>query len=314
MALLAATLAAVSVPPPAIAAVPAAACGSWKVIPSPNAGSEPSLLNAVTAVSPSEAYAVGNRFDPDTGVYHTLIERWNGSKWKVASSPDPGDATNSLGSVAAVGAGEAWAVGTTVSGGSGFRTLTEHLTGGTWAAVQSPSPGDQESQLLGVTAVTAGDVWAVGFRKDAGGPRRTLVEHWDGSTWKVVKGPNVGNDDNLLYAVTAVAPDDVWAVGAFSVPWFQTLVLHWNGAKWRVVKSPNVGDGDNILYDVTPTGAPGELRAVGSAFDATGRHRSPRTAMERFEVEGDAEPGTGARVRRAVRGRCVGARRHPGGR
>jgi hypothetical protein len=203
-------------------------------------------------------------------VYHTLIERWNGTRWKRSASADPGDSVNSLAAVAARSAGDVWAVGTKANDGAGFETLTEHLSGGTWTAVPSPNPGDQENQLIGVASTATDDVWAVGFKRTTGHPRRTLIEHWNGSSWKALKSPSVGSDDNLLYGVTALAADDVWAVGVYSVPWFQTLVLHWNGSKWKVVASPNVGEGNNFLYDVAPTGVPGELLAVGSSLTDTG--------------------------------------------
>jgi hypothetical protein len=86
------------------------ACGAWTLVASPNVGSDPSILNAVAATSPSRAYAVGDWYQADTGVYHTLIERWNGSTWKRVASPDPGDTTNALQGVAASEPGDAWAV------------------------------------------------------------------------------------------------------------------------------------------------------------------------------------------------------------
>jgi hypothetical protein len=42
----------------------------------------------VTVVSPRNVWAVG---DYNTGrAYLTLIEHWNGSSWKIVSSPSPG--------------------------------------------------------------------------------------------------------------------------------------------------------------------------------------------------------------------------------
>ena len=44
---------------------------------------------------------------------------------------------------------------------------------------------------------------------------RTIVEHWDGTGWKVVHSPNPGGrgEDNDLRGVVAVSPDDgqTWA-------------------------------------------------------------------------------------------------------
>src|SRR5262249_355882 len=81
------------------------------------------------------------------------------------------------------------------------------------------------------------DVWAVGFYYN--GPRQTLVEHWNGSTWSVVPSPNPDMDDDTLNGVTAISSSDVWAVGAAGTG---TLTEHWNGSVWSVVPNPGTGD------------------------------------------------------------------------
>jgi hypothetical protein len=202
-------------------------------------------------------------------VVHTLTEEWSVDSWHVIPSADPGNSRNVLQGVSFAPDGSSWAVGFSQSVGSGFKTLIELPHAGAWTAVRSPSPGDEESVLRGVSALSSSSAWAVGYQQDAGARRRTLIERLNGSRWKVVPSPNVGDDDNLLYGVVALAADDVWAVGIYSMPWFQTLVLHWNGTRWKVVPSPNVGNGDNFLYSITALGD-GTLVAVGSSSTDTG--------------------------------------------
>jgi hypothetical protein len=51
-----------------------------------------------------------------------------------------------------------------------------------WTGGQHPpSPGFPENRLSGVVALSACDVWAVGW-EIGGGPSQTLIEHWDGSS------------------------------------------------------------------------------------------------------------------------------------
>src|SRR5215469_6280943 len=65
-------------------------------------------------------------------------------------------------------------------------------------------------------------------------------------TQSFVPSPNAGSGANALFGVSAIASNDVWAVGEFSsVSAGQTLVEHWNGVSWSVVASPNVGSGSN---------------------------------------------------------------------
>jgi hypothetical protein len=109
--------------------------------------------------------------------------------------------------------------------------------------VPPPSPGTSDNVLKGVSVISACDAWAVGF--DASGAAdQTLIEHWDGSTWKVVPSPDPGSTDNFLTSVRAVSATSIWAVGEYSDgAGDKTLILHWNGTKWKRVPSPAPGAG-----------------------------------------------------------------------
>jgi hypothetical protein len=94
------------------------------------------------------------------------------------------------------------------------------LTCQAWTGVQPPSPG-QVNELAGVAVVSACNIWAVGwFTSDASGSAKdqTLIEHWDGSSWAVVPGPDLGSGPrgSQLTSVRAVSASDVWAVGVES--------------------------------------------------------------------------------------------------
>jgi hypothetical protein len=116
-----------------------------------------------------------------------------------------------------------------------------------WRVVPSPNFGPYDNYLDGVAALSADDVWAVGYY---GG--QTLVEHWDGSSWSIVPSPNPGTTDSWVQGVAAINPNNVWAVGAYTTDGSEqvTLTIHWDGNSWSVVPSPNVGPGLNILYSV----------------------------------------------------------------
>ncbi len=197
---------------------------SWSTVSSPNVGSE-SELRGVVAVSGSSIWAVGNS---DHG---PLIEHWNGSAWTVSLDLDwGGGGLNAVGRVP--GTKELWAVG-----GVNGTTLNEHYVRGSWNLVSAP-PGAINS----VAAVSATDVWAAGV--SVATPRRTLIEHWDGSQWSVVPSPNVSSGDNFLSGLTAVpGTSKVWAVGwASTESGYGTLTLKWNGSAGKVIPSPSPGD------------------------------------------------------------------------
>ena len=142
----------------------------------------------------------------------------------------------------------------------------------TWTIQPTPNRSADFNQLSGVSANTASDVWAVGtFRGPSSFAYRTLIEHFDGTTWRALKSPNSGTLNNELNAVSADAGNDAWAVGFHIVGSSdRTLTERWNGTKWSVVASPNVGSGRNDLRGVAAL-SPGDAWAVGAVgvTDAT---------------------------------------------
>jgi len=173
----------------------------WTVVPSPNKGPFPNALSDVAAVAPDDVWAVGTWF---TKAFddRTLTLHWDGSAWHRVKSPNagPASAANDLVSVAAIATDDVWAVGA-----RGLHTLTLHWDGLGWSAVHSPTPGGI-ADLAGVVASGPGDVWAVGGRVDPqANAVRTLVEHWDGTTWTVMESANKGPSDNHLWGISAVA-------------------------------------------------------------------------------------------------------------
>src|SRR5439155_24893318 len=123
--------------------------------------------------------------------------------------------------------------------GSSSQTLVQHWDGTRWQTVPSPNPGTAGNYLLGVAAVSAADVWAVGYFVHSLTGSRTLVEHWDGSAWKVVASPNPGPASNSLSAIAASSATGVWAVGTYATldGANRTLVERWDGSAWAVVPS-----------------------------------------------------------------------------
>jgi hypothetical protein len=162
----------------------------WSQVPSPNP--HPNGTNfffGVTAVSTNNVWAVGYTYSTGAGTL-TLTEHWDGNQWSIVPSPNPDPFSDYLFSVSAASSNDVWAVGyylTTVGGIRYSRTLTEHWNGNQWSVVPSPNIGTDNNQLTDTTAVSANDVWAVGYYFDTSVQNlRTLVEHWNGVQWSVV--------------------------------------------------------------------------------------------------------------------------------
>jgi hypothetical protein len=111
---------------------------------------------------------------------------------------------------------------------------------GTLTIVPSPNRPALHEALSGVVALTSRNVWIVGYSSDplASNRDRTLIKHWDGFLWKVVPSPAPGEASRLL-GISAVAANDIWAVGYYDTTRIRhTLLLHWDGNAWTVGTSP----------------------------------------------------------------------------
>ncbi len=85
---------------------------SWSLATSPNPiGATNSILAGVSCASATNCFAVGDY--QNSSATKMLLERWNGTSWAIAATPDPTDATNSnLSGVACAGNTNCKAVGT----------------------------------------------------------------------------------------------------------------------------------------------------------------------------------------------------------
>lgn len=240
--------------------------GAWTLLSSPNVGTNGNHLFGVAAVSANDIWAVGD-YNDGPNMYHsrTLAEHWNGSSWSIVASPNPATGSSDddqLQAVAAVSSNNVWAVGY-ISNNDIFaaRTLIEHWNGASWSVVPSPNPTVSQ-YLYGVTAISASDIWAVGYFTDqqtqAGSGSLTL--HWNGTTWSRVSNP--GN--TRLNGVTAVSSNNVWAVGDYTIQQNLDgpLILHWDGSSWSIVPSSQVG----TLAAVTAVSA-SNIWAVGYEYN-----------------------------------------------
>jgi hypothetical protein len=204
---------------------------AWTEVPVPATPTGAGELDGVSAVSAKDVWAVG-----DSSGQGPVLRHWNGTEWTVsAPALPPGGAhpgSDRLYDVAAVAPAQAWAVGR--FSGSTPQTLVERWDGQTWSRVPTPSPGPWDNTLQGVSALSATNVWAVGwYAVDQGNV--ALALHWDGRTWtKSPMTPPPGNTE--LQDVTAVSATSVWAVGDNEG---KPLLLHWDGTTWHVIPRPS---------------------------------------------------------------------------
>jgi len=273
---------------------------AWTIVSTPaTTGTAKSILDAVADLSPGNVWAAGRSRDG-----RALVEHWNGSTWSIVSTPDPVPPAGStfagatLTGLTAISATDIWAVGSfNAAHGTVVDTftLTEHFDGVRWTVVPSPNVAKPNQfngarQVLNaVTAVSSGNVWAVGETIDTASgsflPDRTLILHWTGTAWSVVTSPDHANEEDVLSGVAAVSASDVWAVGTFTdrssgFPIDKTEILQWNGSAWSLVAgTPNGGSGDTLLNGTSRV--PGTTQAWAVGFTLTAPSTSQTFILHR---------------------------------
>ena len=242
--------------------------GRWEKVSSPNVTSATPVSNellGVAAISENHVWAVGWSQDPQGPPYvqRTLIQHFNGSTWNIVPSPNPSkDIQSVLYSVSGKTPNDVWAVGSSNNGSAPTRTLIQHWNGTQWTIVPSPSPDSQLNELRSVTALSADNVWAIGYRGGTQNetPLETLILHWDGTRWRQLPSPNVPVGANQLSGITAISANDIWAVGsAGGAP----LTIHWDGNAWSVVPTGVSGGLITERFTAVSGSAGGDVWVVG---------------------------------------------------
>jgi len=200
-------------------------------------GATNSFLTGVSCTSARACTAVGVDFVPATGG-GPLAERWNGSRWTLQVTPNPGQSGVPLAAVSCGSATSCTAVGYYDFGSLGFTssTLAEHWDGRRWAASSLPSAGDLGGDLSAVSCPSRTTCTAAGYyngTSDEGPGTAPLAMRGNSGRWVVEPTPGDATENGTtgLTGVSCPTAGTCTAVGenAGGGP----LAMHWDGLKWR---------------------------------------------------------------------------------
>jgi hypothetical protein len=219
----------------------------WRVVSTPTAKVENTSLDGVTAISPTNVWAVGS----NSG--NTLVEHWNGTSWSIVSNP-VFTGNGGASAISADSANDIWVVG--------GKTIL-HFDGTNWSSVASPN-----LSATSVKALSPTNVWAVGTVTAFANHRefgQAAIEHWDGTSWSIFASPNPNpGGSSYLDGIAAISANAIWAVGGIGAP--KTLTEHWDGTSWSIIPSPSPAQNQNELFGVTAL-SDGTVAAVGHQED-----------------------------------------------
>jgi hypothetical protein len=217
-------------------------------------------------------WAVGLVFK---GHYEPLIEHWNGTRWSIIPLAARDQQllaqkrAAQFDSVAGAPSGLGWIVGWEDDGG--HFPLTNYWDGRRWRSVASPVI-EGGGELWAASALSSTDAWAVGTSGDPAFPGiGNLIEHWDGTGWRVVQGLPDPTRYFTAGGVVAVSARDVWAVGSD--------IEHWDGTTWHLIPRQQTD-----YFDAVAAAGPHDIWAVGLRAIDAGQDCYP--LLERFTGPG----------------------------
>jgi hypothetical protein len=209
---------------------PAQAAGGsgWQVEATIAPHNEEVQLNAVTAIGPGDAWAVGPA-GPGNG---NIVEHWNGTGWQQVAVPTRLTAKLTvLTSVAATSRSNLWAFD--------FSGNWLRYNGSSWTGGHVPTfRGGQHGLVIaaGLAVATRG-AWLFGFDST---PSKLIsyAARFNGRTWKAMSLPGPTGQFGVSDA-SAVSASDILAV-VEGGPGQRTAngLLQWNGRRWRSVTLP----------------------------------------------------------------------------
>ncbi len=208
------------------------------------ADAENSGLFAVSCASPRACTATGayvTRHDHTV----TLTEAWNGTRWRIQTTPEPADAAGAvLPGVSCTSPQTCTATGYDVNIAGGALTLAEAWNGRRWRIQATPSPAGAAvfSNFHAASCTSPRSCTATGDYTNSAGTTVTLAEYRTGAHWRIQATPDpAGAISSSLSAVSCTSPRSCTATGDYTTRPGGSLTLaeSWNGTRWRIQATPN---------------------------------------------------------------------------
>jgi hypothetical protein len=193
--------------------------------------------------------------------------------WTIVAAPPTGQNATFTG-VATVSDSDAWAVGYR-SGAAftnvGAKVLIDNWNGTAWSQVAVPATPGNTALLLGVSASSATDAWAVGRTQLNKSDFEPVALHWNGTAWSV--SPGFATAISIISGASAVGVADISAGDAYAIGNSAATAVgslaHWNGTAWSPVTLPLPAHANsNTTLNAISADGPDDVWIVGTFLDS----------------------------------------------
>jgi hypothetical protein len=198
-----------------------------------------------------------------SGVRRALAEQWDGTSWRLQTTPNPRHQANiQLRSVSCPSAKACTAVGIFASG-----SFAEQWNGKSWRILTVPLPRGGRNGFLNAVSCSAANACTATGSFSFNPPSIPLAERWNGRRWtpQHVSSP-AGVLASELLGVSCPRRAACFAVGdaVTGATTGYALADHWNGSRWSAQLVPLAsGTMDAVLESLSCSG-PTTCSAVGN--------------------------------------------------
>jgi len=243
----------------------------WSIQETPYLG-EPkeAVLYGVACSSATSCIAVGFN-ESSSGTYFSLSESWNGTEWKVKTTPEPTGTLNSLlDGVSCSSASACTAVGYYENSSGVEVPFAERWNGTEWTVQSMPAPtGAKATNLSGVSCPTATACTAGGEYTNSSGVRVPFAEAWNGTSWAVQSVPNPsGSRRAEIRGVSCTSSTACTMVGSYETTAIYRVpfAARWNGTEWTEQSVPSPSGTKYSSLDGVSCASSTSCAAVGVSF------------------------------------------------
>jgi hypothetical protein len=228
-------------------------------------------LNAVSCSSSTACTAVSSYDNKASGML-ALVEGWNGSEWKIQSTPNPSGSKYVLPyAVSCTSSSACTTVGFYINSSEIYVPLAERWNGTAWSVQSTPTPtGSKHAELRGVSCVSASECMAVGDYTTES--TVALAERWNGTEWVSQIPPNpAGAKQSTLSSVSCASSSECIAVGSYLNSSNVEVLFSegWNGTAWSIQTTPApTGSEQSTLHSVSCVSAK-VCTAIGASHTAS---------------------------------------------
>ncbi len=222
----------------------------WAIQPVPNpAANAESFLEGISCPAATSCTAVGfTTQSTGTARAEALAEHWNGTRWRVESTPLPAHTLGiQLYGVSCPSASDCIAVGGYLKGEA---PLAEQWNGTRWRLLTVPVPtgGTGAAALTAISCTGPRACTAVGYYYDDSGGQSALAEAWNGIRWRPQA---LASPDGTTLNGISCTPGACTAVGTVATATVSSetdapFAARWNGTRWSRQSVPGPASGGGL--------------------------------------------------------------------